>query len=156
MDDFNAKRGIEDHNLRLDNHINQLLPDTNSIQDGNWCSCDDKTNSYRRILLKLCNKPNLKIFNGQSPGYRVGNYKCFNRWGASVVDYLLEEKHIDQIVEKLKILLPEFDSEHTPITTTFRIKTTHNGIGKPPKVYNWDNQGSTNFSSVISCKDSKI
>ena len=54
MGDLNAWTGIEDHTLcPVDKHISQLLPDTNAIQDGNQYSCDDKTNSYGRILLKL-------------------------------------------------------------------------------------------------------
>ena len=53
MGDLNARTGIEDHTLCLNNHLSQLLPDTNAIQDGNPCSCDDKKNSYGRILLKL-------------------------------------------------------------------------------------------------------
>ena len=99
MSDLNTRRGIEDHTLWLDNHMSQLSPDTNAIQDGNQCSCDDKKNSYGRILLKLCNNHNLTIANGQTPGDRVGNDTCFNRGGASVVDYLLVENSIHQKVE---------------------------------------------------------
>ena len=44
MGDLNGRPDIEDPDLRLDNHICQPLPDTNSIQNGNRCSCDDKTN----------------------------------------------------------------------------------------------------------------
>ena len=159
MGDLNARTGIEDHTLCLNNHISQLLPDTNAIQDGNRCSCDDKKNSYGRMLLKLCNNHNLKIANGQTPGDRIGNYTCFNRGGASVVDYLLVENSIHQKAENLKILPPEFDSKYAPITATFRIKATNNSIGKllnPPKTYKWDSQGSTIFSSLITCKDSKM
>ena len=68
MGELNAWIGIEDHPLRIDNHISQLFPDANLIQDGNRCYCDDKTDLYGRILLKLCNNPNLKIANGQTPG----------------------------------------------------------------------------------------
>ena len=71
MGNLNARTGIEDLTLCLDNHISQLLSDTNSIQDGNQFSCDDKKNG--RILLKLCNNYDLKIDNGQTPGDRVGN-----------------------------------------------------------------------------------
>ena len=60
MGDLNARTGIGDHTLCFDNHISQLLPDTISIQNGNRYSCNDKTNSYDRILLKLCNNHNLK------------------------------------------------------------------------------------------------
>ena len=68
MGELNAWIGIEDHPLRIDNHISQLFPDANSIQDGNQCYCDDKTNLCGRILLKLCDNPNLNIANGQTPG----------------------------------------------------------------------------------------
>ena len=159
MGDFNARTGIEDHTLYLDNHKSQLLPDTNSIQDGNRCSCDDKTNSYGRILLKLCNNYNLKIANRQTSRDRIGNYTCFNRGGTTVVDYLLVKNSIHQKVENLKILPPEFDSKHTPITAAFRIKIINNFIGKllnSPKAYKWDSQDTTIFSSLINCKDSKM
>ena len=108
------------------------------MQDGNRCPCDDKTNSYGRILLKLCNNHNLKIFNAQTPGNRVGNCTCFNCGGPSVVDYLLVENSIQQKVENLKLPPPEFDSKHAPITATFRIKTINSSIGKllsTPKAY---------------------
>ena len=34
MGDLDAQTGIKDHTLCIDNHMSQLLPDTNSIQDG--------------------------------------------------------------------------------------------------------------------------
>ena len=77
MGKINVWTGIEDHTLHLDNHTSQLLPDANSIQDGNRCFCDDRTNSYGKILLKLCNNHDLKIANGQTPGDRVGKYTHF-------------------------------------------------------------------------------
>ena len=54
-------------------------------------------------------------------------------------------------------LPPELYSKHTVITATFRINTINNTIRKllnPPKAYKRDSQGSTNFSSLIDCKDS--
>ena len=56
---------------------------------------------------------------GKNPEDRVGNYTCFHQERASVVDYLLVENPIHKKVENLKILPPEFDSKHTPITATF-------------------------------------
>ena len=130
MSDINARTSIEDHNLCLDYQIGQLSPDTNSIQDGNRCFCSHEKSSYGRILLKLCNNHKLTIANGQTPGDTVGNYICFDGGGASVVYYLLVESSIQQKVENLKILPPEFDSKHTTITTTFSINTINNAIGK--------------------------
>ena len=48
MGNLNARAGIEDYTLHLDNHISKLLPDTNSVQHRNRCSCDEKTKSYGR------------------------------------------------------------------------------------------------------------
>ena len=48
MGDLNARSGIEDYTLHLDNHISKLLPDTNSIQHRNRRPCDQKTKSYGR------------------------------------------------------------------------------------------------------------
>ena len=152
MGDLNACTGIENHTLCLDNHISPLLPDRNSIQDGNWWSCDDKSNSYGRMSLKLCDNHNLKTANRQAVVERVCNYTCFSRGGASAVDYLLVENSIHQRVESLKILSPDFDSKQTPITATFIIKTLNNSIGKllnPPKTCTWDSQDSIIFSSLI-------
>ena len=58
------------------------------------CSCDDKTKSSGRTLLKLCNKHNLRIANGQTPGDRLGNYTCYNFQRANVVGHLLVEETI--------------------------------------------------------------
>ena len=58
-----------------------------------------------------------------------------------MVDNLLVGNNLHQKVENLKILPPEFDSKHTPITATFRIKIINKTIGKlltTPKAYKWD------------------
>ena len=86
MGNRNPWTGIEDHTLCLDNHISPLLPDRNSIQDGNWCYCDDTSNSYCRRLLKLSNNHNLETANRQAVVDRVSNYTCLIRGGASLVD----------------------------------------------------------------------
>ena len=72
-------------------------------------------------MIKLCNNHSLRVANGQTPGDRVGNYSCFNNCGASVVDYLLTEIPLHKNVLDSKVLPPEFDSKHAPITTTFKI-----------------------------------
>ena len=112
------------------------------IQDGNRCSCDDKIDSHgsietlKTIILKL-------------PVDKLRSYTCFSRGGPSLVDYLLVENTINQKVENLKILTPDFDSRNTPITATFRIKSINDTIGKlfnPPKAYSWHSQGSAILS----------
>ena len=100
---------------------------------------------FGRILLKLCNSHNLKVTNGQTSGDGVGNYTCFNRGGASAVDYLLVENPIHQKVGNLKLLPHEFDTKYTPITATFRVNTINDTIKNllnPPKACKWDSQGS--------------
>ena len=96
MGDLNACTGIENHTLCLDNHISPLSPDRNSIQDGNWWSWDDKSNSYGRMLLKLCDNHNFKTANRQVVVDRVGNYTCFSWGGASAIDHLLVENSFHQ------------------------------------------------------------
>ena len=87
MGNLNARAGIEDYTLHLDNHISKLLPDTNSVQHRNQRPCDEKTKSYGwryysnsviTIILKLLIDKTLEI--------GVGNYTCFNREGACVAD----------------------------------------------------------------------
>ena len=41
MGNLNARTGIEDHTLCLDNHVSQLLPEKISMQDGTRCTCGD-------------------------------------------------------------------------------------------------------------------
>ena len=65
------------------------------------------------------------------------------------------------ILEKIlsfKILPPEFDSKHTPITATFKCHKTKFPDAKllnPPKAYKWNSQGETLFKSLINGPDFK-
>ena len=73
-------------------------------------------------MIKLCNNNTLRVANGQTPGDRVETiYTCFNNGGASVVDYPLTEIPLHKNIQDFKVLPPEFDSKHAPITTTFKI-----------------------------------
>ena len=71
IDNFSVRIGVEDYTQCLHNDVSKLLPDKGLIQERNQCSCDNKTNSYGRIL--LCNNHDLKVASGQTPGDRVGN-----------------------------------------------------------------------------------
>ena len=45
----------------------------------------------------------------------MDNSACFNKSGASVVDYVLAEISIYKNITQFKVLPPEYDSKHAPI-----------------------------------------
>ena len=119
-------------------HVSPGVPPYFLIFLLNRSSCDNKTNLYGRILLKLCNNHSLKIVSGQTPEERIGNCTWFIGEGTSISDYLLVEKL--KKIGNLKILPPKFESKHTQITATFRIRTTNITIRKllsPAKACKW-------------------
>ena len=146
MGDLNARIGNKDNTLnkKLNEDLRHLLPtikELTSSQDG--CSCDNSVNTAGRKLIKLCKNHSLRVANGQTPGDRVGNYTCFNNRGASVVESLLTEIPLHKNILDFKVLPPEFDSKHAPVTTTFKIfelRTEKRKLFNLPKAYKWDSQ----------------
>ena len=139
--------------------MGHLLPTTKELTNSqNRCSCDITVNTTRRKLIKLCNNHSLSVANGQIPGDRVGNYTCFNNGGASVVDYLLTEIPLHKNILDFKVLSPEFDSKHPPITTTFKIfelRTEKKKLFNLPKAYKWDSQRGEIFQSLLNDNGTK-
>ena len=57
-----------------------------------------------------------------------------------------------------KVLPPNFDSKHAPITATFKSSFVKFGKGKVlnhPKTYKWDNEGADLFHSLLNQKDTQ-
>ena len=97
--------------------MGHLLPTTKELTNSqDRCSCDNSVNTAGSKLIKLCNNHSLRVANGGTPGDRGGNYTCFNNGGASVVNYLLTEIPLHKNILDFKVLPPEFDSKHAPIT----------------------------------------
>ena len=110
-------------------------------------------------MIKLCNNNTLRVANGQTPGDRVETiYTCFNNGGASVVDYPLTEIPLHKNIQDFKVLPPEFDSKHAPITTTFKIselRTEKRKLFNLPKAYKWDSQRGEIFQSLLNDNETK-
>ena len=161
MGDLNARIGNKDNTLnkKLNGDLGHLLPTTMELSNSqDRCSCDNSVNTAGRKLIKLCNNHSLRVANGQTPGDRVGNYTCFNNGGASVVDYLLTEILLHKNILDFKVLPPEFDSKHAPITTTFKIselRTEKRKLFNLPKAYKWDSQRGEIFQSLLNDNETK-
>ena len=111
MGDLNARIGNKDNTLnkKLNGDLGHLLPTTMELSNSqDRCSCDNSVNTAGRKLIKLCNKHSLRVANGQIPGYRVGNYTCFNNGEASAADCLLTEIPLHKNILDFKDLPPEF------------------------------------------------
>ena len=111
MGDLNERIGKKDNTLnkKLNEDLGHLLPTTKDwINSQDRCSCDNSINTAGRKLIKLCNKHSLRVANGQIPGYRVGNYTCFNNGEASAADCLLTEIPLHKNILDFKDLPPEF------------------------------------------------
>ena len=143
--DLNAITGNEDGlHKKLAKPLSYLIPDieATTLETGNRCSCDAKVNTSRKNLLTICSSHRLQIANSQTPGDRLGNFTCFKNRGASFADYLVLSRSLMKNFIKLKVLPPNFDSNHAPITATFKNSFVKFGKGKVlnhPKTYKWDN-----------------
>ena len=131
--DLNPRTGTEDglyEKLGKQLSHQPLDIEATTLETDNRCSCDVKVNASGRKLLTICSSYSLEIANGQTPGGRLGNFTCFNNREASVVDYLVLNRSIMKNVIKFKVLPPNFDSKHAPITTTFKSSFVKFGKGK--------------------------
>ena len=109
-------------------------------------------------MLTICSSHSLELVHGQAPGDRLGNFTCFNNMGASVVEYLVLSRPLMKNVINFKVLPPNFDSKHAPITATFKSSFVKFGKGKVlnhPNTYKWDNQGAVLFHSLLNQKDTQ-
>ena len=70
--------------------------------------------------LTICSSHSLELTNGQTPGDRLGSFTCFSNMGKSVVNYLVFSRSLMKNITKFKVLSPNFDSKHAPITATFK------------------------------------
>ena len=116
-------------------------------------SCDVKVNAYGKKLVQLCQAFNLNVANGAVPGDRLGNFTCHANRGASVVDYAICDNSLINIVSRLTVHPPQFDSLHSPISThldtKFQIKTLHeDSLPSPPK-FKWDASKSEVLSTLL-------
>ena len=160
LGDLNTRTGSQgqsQHNI--DNHLQHLLPEADKLpSDLDRCSYDGKINASGRTLLKICNKHNLRIYNGQTSGDRLGNYTCFNYEGASAVDYLIVEETIYEKILNFRVLPPTFDSKHSPIVATLKchtkLQTEKGKLLNPRKTYHWDSLNSPLFKMLINSQES--
>ena len=61
-------------------------------------------------------------------------------------------------VVNFKVLPINFNSEHAPITATFKssfVKFEKGKVLNHPKTYKWDNQGAVLFHSLLNQKDTQ-
>ena len=155
MGDFNSRIGV-DHNET--NHdipiIDDICPD--ELKSSNMkqrISCDAKVNAYGKKLVQLCQAFNLKVANGAVPGDRLGNFTCHANRGASVVDYAICDNSLINIISRLTVHPPQFESLHSPISTQldtkFQIKTLHEDSLPPPPKFKWDASKSEVLSTLL-------
>ena len=76
----------------------------------------------------------------------------FNSRGKSVVNYLVLNKSYVKNVTNFKVLPPNFNFEHAPITASFIssfVKVVKGKMLNQPKSSKWDNQGAIIFHSLL-------
>ena len=143
--DLNSRIGV-DHS---DNYhdipsIDDMCPDEikSSYAGKRRISCDIKVNGYGKKLLQVCQAFNLKFANGAVPGDRQGNFTCHANRGASVVDYVICDHSLFNIVSRMTVHPPYFNSMHSPISTNldtkYQINTLDNTVLPPPPKIRWD------------------
>ena len=133
MEDLNARTGNEDGlHEKLGKQLNHLLPgiEGTTLETDNRCSCDVKANTSGRKLLIICSSHSLELTNCQTPGDRLGNFTSFNNMEASVVDCLVLIKPLMKNIINFKVLPPNLDSKHAPITANFKGSFVKFGKGK--------------------------
>ena len=106
-------------------------------------------------MLLIC----VEIINDQIPQDTLGNFLCFNTRGASAVNLLVLNGSLVKNIVNLKVLPLNFDSNHAPITATFKSFLVKIGKGKAVnrrKTYKWNNQGAVLFHFLQNQKDTKV
>ena len=156
MGDLNTRKGNE----KLGKQLSRLLPDieATTLETSNKCTCDVKVNNSERKLLTVCSNHSLEIANGQTPGDRLGNFTCFNNRGTSAADYLVLSRSLMKNIIMFKVLPPNFDSKHAPITATFKssfVKFEKEKVRNHPKTYISNNQGPALFRSLLNERDTQ-
>ena len=118
--DFNARIGSDKSNDPIP-CLNNLMPDQPS-SNSQRSSCDHTVNNYGKKIIRVCNSFNLKVVNGQAAGDLLGNYTCFNYNGSSVVDLIITDNIFFTYIDSLRVLTPEFNSSHAPLSVDIRCK----------------------------------
>ena len=91
---------------------------------------------------------NIQIFKGEKATTGNFNFKEGVKTLAETVKNILD----------FKVLPPEFDSKHAPITTTFKIselRTEKRKLFNLPTVYKWDSQRGEIFQSLLNDNETK-
>jgi len=137
------------------NEIDELCPNEvkSSENHKQRLSCDEKINNYGKKLLNLCKVFNLKIINGYVPGDRQGSFTCYGARGSSVVDYFICDNSLFNIVTRMEVHPPQFQSIHAPISaqlsTKFQIQTPDNELLPTIPKIKWDEFRSGTYKKLL-------
>ena len=120
--DFNARTKIFDDVIEYEDDINDHMPAA-------LLSCiktlrsnqDKKGNKYGRSLVDLCLKQNLYIANGRTLGDLRGKVTCYQKKGASLVDYAIISEKLHSCVYTLNISDPFLASDHSVLKLTLKL-----------------------------------
>ena len=154
--DLNSRVGsFQEEIFHKINQVDELCPNEVEYSESmtQRLSCDNVINAYGKKLLKICKSFDLKIVNGNVPGDRLGSFTCYNTRGSSVVDYFICDKNLFNIVTRMNVHPPQFNSIHAPISikldTQFQIDHgRENNLKKIPKI-KWDESKARLFRDLL-------
>ena len=165
MGDLNCRMGQYQENINLAPYdINDESLHKDEIMDLPTRRCmDSSINQQGRDFKKVINSSHLIILNGRVVGDMSGMYTCHTYNGSFVVDYCMVTPDIYKHVQYFKILPMEWYSDHTPITASFRIKSTSTNHDQnsnydvnienfPPK-FKWSDTSKKKFADILNSEE---
>ena len=153
--DFNSRVGNSPYivNKAFENLDKYLPPGSSTVSSSSRLTCDNVQNTYGRRLNRICESFNLNVANGRTTGDILGNFTCFTSRGPSVVDLVIGDCNSMKMIKRLKVLPPNFNSVHCPIS--FDVKygalqgTPTKRLDPRPVKFKWDPSKESNFINAI-------
>lgn len=97
-------------------------------------SRDTEFNNYGMQLTRFCKVNKMCIINGRIEGDVEGKITCIANAGKSVVDYAICDQSIFDLFDQFKVL-PRDESDHFPISLSFRYDTNSTSCPNESHVY---------------------
>ena len=137
LGDFNARTGLLDDFLDVDNFVDQSslgacdgdLDNTDILNSRS--NSDAVVNNSGKKVIEMCQSFDLRIVNGRvGSDQNIGKYTCFNKnGGCSAIDYAILSKRLFPLVQDFNVDVFDrcLSDVHCPIMLTLQFKVELNG-----------------------------
>ena len=147
--DFNARTRLYEDIIESEKNVEDYMPASlSSCVKLKRSNQDKKGNKYGKLLTNLCLKSNLYIANGRTLGDLQGKYTCYERNGASTVDYAVISENLHSSIDKFSISEPFLTSDHCVLRLTIKLTKKINKLMSKEQSFpriKWNDNNKNNF-----------